>query len=200
MAERIKLNRISLREQKLKLSTYLRFLPALEARKQQLLLHIFQVRRDIQELIIIREGLINEINPWAPLYQDMEGLLPFFVRIKELDTAAENIAGLKVPRFQKVVFEEVPYSLFATPYSLDDLIARTREAVSLREEIKVLEEEERILSDGFRKTSQRINLYEKKLIPDCQVSIRKINAYLQDQRAASVGVAKVAKSRSEVSG
>ena len=50
-----------------------------------------------------------------------------------------------------------------------------------------------MLWDGFRKTSQRINLYEQVLIVDCRENIRKITVYLQDQQAASVGVAKVAK-------
>src|SRR5450756_1071662 len=87
--------------------------------------------------------------------------------------------------------------VFATPYSFETVLVRMREAIALREEIRILKEQERILSDGFRKTSQRINLYEQRLIPDCREALRKIAVYLQDQQAAAVGVAKTAKRLSE---
>ncbi|MCG7851809.1 MAG: hypothetical protein MIO92_04750, partial [Methanosarcinaceae archaeon] len=54
-------------------------------------------------------------------------------------------------------------------------------------------EQEKVLYQGFLKTSQRINLYEQRLIPKGREAIRKITVYLQDQQAAAVGVAKVAK-------
>jgi vacuolar-type H+-ATPase subunit D/Vma8 len=61
----------------------------------------------------------------------------------------------------------------------------------------MLKEGERVLYEGFRKTSQRINLYEQRLIPGCREAIRRIVVYLQDQQAAGVGVAKVAKRLTE---
>ena len=48
MSERIKLNKVSLREQKQKLALYQRFLPALEARKQQFLMQMGLVRKEIR--------------------------------------------------------------------------------------------------------------------------------------------------------
>jgi len=98
---------------------------------------------------------------------------------------------------EEVVFDDPPYSLFATPYSFDEVLSKTREVISLREHIKILKEQEEILMAGFRKTSQRINLYEQRLIPGCREVIRKVTVYLQDQQAAAVGVAKVAKRLSE---
>jgi V/A-type H+-transporting ATPase subunit D len=127
----------------------------------------------------------------------MKDILPFFISIRDVSIHLKNVAGLKVPEFQEVVFDAPPYSLFATPYSFDEVVIQTREAISLRERIKILKEQERILSEGFRKTSQRINLYEQRLIPEGREAIRKITVYLQDQQAAAVGVAKVAKTLSE---
>ena len=57
----------------------------------------------------------------------------------------------------------------------------------------MLKEQEKVLYQGFLKTSQRINIYEQRLIPEDRTTIRKITVYLQDQQAAAVGVAKVAK-------
>jgi len=197
MAERIKLNKVSLREQKQKLAMYERFLPALEARKQQFLMQLVIVRKEIREQEAVLNERIREISLWSPLYWDVEKILPFFISILQVKSVWKNVAGLKVPEFQTVIFDKPPYSLFATPYTFDEVLLKTRETISLQERIKILKEQERILSEGFRKTSQRINLYEQRLIPECREAIRKIAVYLQDQQAAAVGVAKVAKALSE---
>lgn len=193
MTERIKLNKVFLREQKQKLAMYERFLPALAARKQQFLMHLAIIRKIIEDQQSIMDMRLEEIAEWSPLYRDVQKILPFFITIREVRFKLKNVAGLKVPEYRGVVFDEPTYSLFATPYSFDVVLLKTREAISLREHIRILREQERILSDGFRKTSQRINLYEQRLIPDCREAIRKIMVYLQDQQAAAVGVAKVAK-------
>jgi V/A-type H+-transporting ATPase subunit D len=197
MAERIKLNKVSLREQKQKRAIYERFLPALEARKQQFLMQLAIVRKEIREQEAVMNERVQEISLWSPLYWDVERILPFFVSVRQVKLVWRNVAGLRVPEFQAVIFEEPLYSLFATSYSFDGLIQKTREVISIREKTRILKEQERILSEGFRKTSQRINLYEQRLIPECREAIRKISVYLQDQQAAAVGVAKVAKALSE---
>jgi V/A-type H+-transporting ATPase subunit D len=197
MAERIKLNKVFLREQKQKLAMYERFLPALDARKQQFVMKLTIVRQEMRDQQSALDRMVQEISSWSPLYWDMKDILPFFISIQEVSFRLKNVAGLKVPEFQEVIFDAPPYSFFATPYSFDDVVLRTREAISVRERIKILKEQDRILYEGFRKTSQRINLYEQRLIPEGREAIRKITVYLQDQQAAAVGVAKVAKALSE---
>ena len=90
-------------------------------------------------------------------------------RFDEVRFSLHNVAGLKIPRFEEVIFEDPSYSVFATAYSFEMVLARMREAIALREEIRSSEGTGAdLLSDGFRKTSQRINLYEQRLIPDCR--------------------------------
>jgi V/A-type H+-transporting ATPase subunit D len=197
MSERIKLNKVSLRAQKQKLAMYRRFLPALEARKQQFLMQLALVRRQIAEQEAGMQTLMREIAVWSALLRDMGPLLRHFIEIREVKSSIRNVAGLKVPQFHGTVFADPPYSLFATPFSFEEVVRKTREAIEGREAIRMLREQEKVLFEGFRKTSQRINLYEQRLIPDCREAIRKIAVYLQDQRAAAVGVAKVAKRMSE---
>ncbi len=197
MAERIRLNKVSLRDQKQKMAMYERFLPALEARKQQLIMQIALVRKNIQIQRDRMEDVLTEIRTWSPLCREAEETLHYLLAIKEVRFVTRNIAGLRISDFMEVVFSDEEYSLFRTPFSFDTVLQKIREAVSLREQIKLLEEQEDILTEGFRKTSQRINLYEKRLIPQCRETIRRISVYLQDQQAAAVGVAKVAKRLNE---
>ena len=193
MAQRIKLNKVSLREQKQKMALYQRFLPALEARKQQFLMQLAVVRKDIREEQAALASLTEDISLWSSLVRDMEGLIQPFVKIRQVRVSMHNVAGLKIPLFKEVVFEDLSYSVFAAAYSFEIVLGRLREAIRLREKLRILLEQERILAEGFRKTSQRINLYEQRLIPECREALRKIAVYLQDQQAAAVGVAKVAK-------
>jgi len=197
MAERIKLNKVSLRTQKQKLALYRRFLPALEARKQQFLMHLAIVRKEIVVQETRMQEILQEITAWSALYGDMGPLLRYFIEIREIKTSIRNVAGLKVPQFHGVDFSDPPYSFFATPFSFEEAMRQSRDAIACREAIRMLREQERVLFEGFRKTSQRINLYEQRLIPGCREAIRKVSVYLQDQQAASVGVAKVAKRMTE---
>lgn len=197
MAERIKLNKVSLRTQKQKLALYQRFLPALEARKQQFLMHLVIVRKEIAEQEARMKDIMQEIATWSALLGDMGPLLKYFIEIREVKSAIRNVAGLKAPEFRGVDFNNPPYSYFATPPSFEEAVRQTRAAIECREAIRMLKAQEQVLLEGFRKTSQRINLYEQRLIPDCRKTIRKIMVYLQDQQAAAVGVAKVAKRMTE---
>jgi V/A-type H+-transporting ATPase subunit D len=197
MAERIKLNKISLRTQKQKLAMYQRFLPALEARKQQLLVQLAVVRARIAEQEDRLQEIMREISAWGALLADMGPLVRPFIEVREVRSSFHNVAGLQVPLFHGVAFAEAPYSYFATPPSFEEVIRQSRRAIECRAEIRMLREGERVLYEGFRKTSQRINLYEQRLIPGCREAIRRIVVYLQDQQAAAVGVAKVAKRLTE---
>ncbi len=193
MAQRIKLNKVSLREQKQKMALYARFLPALEARKQQFLMQLGVVRKNIEVEKEVLAALKEDLSSWSALILDMEASLMPQLVIRQVRVSVRNVAGVKIPLFEEGVFENPPYSLFATPYSFEIVLLRLREAIRLREKMKVLRRQEQILSEGLRKTSQRINLYEQRLIPECREAIRRIAVYLQDQQAAAVGVAKVAK-------
>ncbi len=197
MAERIRLNKVSLREQKQKMAMYERFLPALEARKQQLIMQLALVRKNILDQRARMESVLAEIHTWSSLYWEVDEILRYLLAIQEVRFTVRNVAGLRIRDFVEVVFKDAGYSFFGTPYSFDTVLQKTREAITLREHMKLLREQEHVLMEGFRKTSQRINLYEKRLIPQCRETVRKISVYLQDQQAAAVGVAKVAKRLNE---
>ena len=98
MTERIKLNKVSLREQKQKLGLYRRFLPALEARKQQFLLQLGVVRKDIQMRQEALTDLLKEIEPWSALIWDHEPLMRYFLEIEEVRSSVHNVADSRLFR------------------------------------------------------------------------------------------------------
>ena len=108
---------------------------------------------------------------------------------------AVNIAGANVPVFDDIHFPPVEYDLYATPLWIDRGIEELRLMVTLLAELMVIKEGIAVLEQELRVTTQRVNLFEKVKIPECQENIRRICIYLGDQQANAVGVSKVAKKK-----
>jgi V/A-type H+/Na+-transporting ATPase subunit D len=195
MAEKVKLNKNTLREQNQALKLYLEFLPTLELRKQQLQTEL----RKLQNLMADKEAaltaLLDDASPWGVMLDKALPWIKPLVQVDEVETHIGNVAGVKVPVFVGVRFKPAGYSLVATPPLFDAAIAYFEGAIAAREEIGVLREQRKLLQAELTKTTQRINLYEKVLIPETRENIRKIKVYLGDQQTAAVCRAKIAKGK-----
>ncbi len=195
MAEKVKLNKNSLREQKQALALYQEFLPTLELRKQQLQMEVRQARKVLAAKRRELGEHLASAESWAGfLAADVQRVAPL-VRVREVVTHRGNVAGVRVPVFDRVEFEPVQYSLVAEEPLLDDQVAFWKRAVWLREEVGILERRLDLLDRELTKTTQRINLYEKVLIPQTKENIRRIKVYLGDQQTAAVCRAKIAKAK-----
>jgi V/A-type H+-transporting ATPase subunit D len=87
------------------------------------------------------------------------------------------------------------YSLLAKPVWVDALVERLRDAAEARTRIQVAAERVRILARAERRITQRVNLFERILIPRTQKNIQRIQIWLGDQERAAVIQAKLAKAR-----
>jgi V/A-type H+-transporting ATPase subunit D len=142
----------------------------------------------------LEETLAN-IKPWAKLLSEPNVNIEDYLQIEQVRTKKDNIAGVEVPEFDEVVYKDFLYSLFATPPWLDKAVAALKRLVAVREELKVLLTKETLLKEELRTTTQRVNLFEKKLIPELRENIRKIKIFLGDEETAAVGRAKLAKGK-----
>ena len=193
--EKLKYDKTALKEQRDGLAKYRKFLPILQLKKMQLQVVIRQlepvINKKMAELSAIAEGS----RPWSRLLTDPQVDIGDFLRVEEVRTETDNIAGVEVAEFQEVVFQDETYSLFATPSWLDKAVVNLRQMIAVREEIRVLQEKENRIREELRTTAQRCNLFEKKLIPELKENIRKIKIFLGDQETAAVGRAKIAKAK-----
>ena len=67
--------------------------------------------------------------------------------------------------------------------------------MGLQAEREILSEQRRLISEELRTTSQRVNLFEKVKIPECNENIRVIKIFLGDEQTAAVARGKMAKKR-----
>lgn len=195
MPEKPKFNKTALKGQRDGLAKYEKFLPILLLKKMQLQLVIRQLEPVLEGKRRELEETVTGVRPWARLLSDTTIDMEDYLQVEEVRVKKDNIAGVEVPEFDRVVYKDVLYSLFATPAWLDKALEVLRRLVALREELKVLLEKERLLKTELRTTTQRVNLFEKKLIPELKENIRKIKIFLGDEETAAVGRAKLAKGK-----
>jgi V/A-type H+/Na+-transporting ATPase subunit D len=191
---KIKFTKNELKKQKDALKRYLRYLPTLVLKKQQLQLEIRRVELERQERAQEREAVQAEIDRWVEVFGEPVGM-ESLVAVRSVRTGEGNIAGVDIPIFQDIDIEERPYDLFRTPLWVDAAVERIRSLAALDARIAVLEEQIRRLGEELRITSQRVNLFEKVKIPDTRANIRAIQIYLGDQQTAAVVRGKIAKKK-----
>ena len=195
MADKPKFNKTALKQQRDSLSKYQKFLPILMLKKMQLELVLRQMEPVIESKRREIADIVSGVSEWAELLSDPAVDVEEFLQVKEVITKKDNIAGVEVPEFEEISFIQKGYSLFATPAWLDNALVFLGRLVASREELKVLFIKESLLREELRLTTQRVNLFEKKLIPELKENIRKIKIFLGDEETAAVGRAKLAKGK-----
>lgn len=117
------------------------------------------------------------------------------VEVAHLDIQSKKIAGVSIPifnsielKFQEILWHEAPHWY---PDVYAHLEREAEEAVKLelaKRQLAVLERER-------KRTTQKVNLYEKVQIPELRDAIKKIKRFLEDKENLSKAAQKIVKSR-----
>lgn len=196
MAKKIKLTRPELKRYRDALARYERFLPMLKLKQQRLQVMLRDVERERREAERARDEMDARLRRYRQVMADRAGVplqqwaVPSEVRVEQ-----KNVAGVEIPVFQGVDFPEARYSLFGTPPWVDQALADLRERSRRAAAVDVLREEYAILMNELTRIIQRVNLFEKVMIPDAREAIRRIRIKLGDEMTAAVGRAKIAKDK-----
>ena len=195
MAE-IKLTKTELRIQQLKLNRLQKYLPTLQLKKAMLQLEVNQAQAEIDQLRVDFSVAHGYVERYSSLLTDRHAPDLFStVHIVQVETGFENIAGVDIPLFERVIFSPPEYELFNTPIWFESAIDGIKKMLIVQEKIKVSQEKKRLLEKELREVFIRVNLFEKILIPRAQRNIKKIKIFLGDQQLAAVSQAKVAKKK-----
>ncbi|MFO7891087.1 MAG: V-type ATP synthase subunit D [bacterium] len=193
---KVKHTKNELKRQKDNLKRFERYLPTLELKKKQLLQVIHRITREIEDIKTAFDKLNKEVNQWVDIFaQDVN--IGELIEIEEIIEKKDNVAGIDIPVFENLIFEDVEYDLFSTPFWIDKGIEVCKKQIERRSKIHVLKKQRQILQDELRTTIQRIKLFEEIKIPEANENIRKIRIFLGDQQTAEVVRGKIAKSKIE---
>ncbi len=190
---RFALNKSSLQKEREKLKLLERLLPSLDLKRRQLLL---ELNRALDLLKQGREALAtlqSDIGRQLPMLAEEEIDVAGLVHLEAVQMGQENVVGVRLPVLQDLSFTIAEYSFLAKPAWVDVLVQRLQEAVAFRVRLAVAQKRTEILQQAVRRMTQRVNLFEKILIPQTKQNIKKIQIYLGDAERAAVVRAKLAK-------
>jgi len=190
----IKYTKTELRAQQIRLTQLEKYLPTLQLKKAMLQLEINQVLGEVEKLEIEKKTFENKMHSYEQLLSDADAENLFHsLEVVSVNKRFENIAGVEIPIFEGIVFNEASYFLFDTPYWLESGIRGGQNLIEAREKISILHERKRLLEKELREVSIRVNLFEKIMIPRTKANIKKVKIFLGDMQLAAVAQTKVAK-------
>ena len=130
-----------------------------------------------------------------PMLADKSIHIQNLVNVSELEMGEENIVGVHLPIIKKLTIDVQAYSLFTEPHWVDQLVVQLKIMIRLKLQYQTEQQRVSSLTEALKKVTQRVNLFDKVLIPKAQQDIRKIRIYLSDLERAGVVRAKSTKQK-----
>ena len=173
------------------LAVRLNALPVLQSKEAALRAETKKMRARLKELDAAIEDQLRSLLPISRFWAEF----PDLVKLKQVKFTRKKFASINVNTIDEIIFEVEDFSLFAAPSWFMEGVEILKKVIKLK--IERLNEE-KILKDielARRKTTQKVNLYEKVQIPMLNEMVRKIKRFLEDEENLSKASQKVIKKR-----
>jgi V/A-type H+-transporting ATPase subunit D len=191
----VALSKSSLQQQREKLKLYRRYLPSLELKRQQLTAEYKKAQQELADAERGADAASRSLAALLPILGAARIELKGVVTIKTIDVAEEHVLGLKLPTLRDVEFGVAPYSLLATPFWFDDLVTCLKDVATYRLRLQIYRERIARMQGAVRRVTQRVNLFDKVLIPTAKRDISRIRIFLSDIERSAVVTSKMAKGK-----
>ena len=195
MAIKFQYNKTSLNNLNKQLKMRKNALPTLKNKESALRLEVRKAKEYSEKLIEDLDAALKRYDYLAALWNEFE---PGLIAITDIDLVTVKVAGVKTPELKEIYYQINDFNAFAKPAWYADGVAILKELSRLGIESEVYKEKARILDFQRKKTTQKVNLYEKVQIPGYQEAIRKIKRYMEDEENLSKAASKIVKSRHEI--
>ena len=192
---RLTLSKASLTAEGGRLKTYERYLPSLDLKRRQLISERVRAAEILAETVRAIDVLRERVHAELPMASDLEVEVTGLVTVTGIDLAEDNVMGVRLPRLGRVALCRRPYALLAKPEWVDRLAELLAATLELRVQVQVERRRLDLLDEAVRTITQRVNLFEKVLIPRTRANIKRIRIFLADGERAAVVRAKIAKAK-----
>ena len=194
MAIKFQYNKTSLNNLNKQLKMRKNALPTLKNKESALRLEVRKAKEYSEKLIEDLDAALKKYDYLAALWNEFDAGL---ITITDVDLVTVKVAGVKTPDLKDIHYQINDFNAFAKPAWYADGVAILKELSKLGIESEVYKEKARILDFNRKKTTQKVNLYEKVQIPGSQEAIRKIKRYMEDEENLSKAASKIVKCRHE---
>ncbi len=192
MAIKFQYNKTSLNNLNKQLKVRKNALPTLKNKESALRVEVKNAKKKSEELIERLEQTLRSYDYLAPMWNEFENGL---ISVKDVMLKTEKVAGIKTPAIEEIIFEIKDFDLFKKPLWYSDGVEILKKMAKYGIESEVYKEKMRILDYSRKKTTQKVNLYEKVQIPGYMEAIRKIKRYMEDEENLSKASQKIVKQR-----
>lgn len=192
---KLALNKTTLNREGRRLKAFRQFVPALDLKRKQLLAERQETGRLLMDNQAQLEALHQKVAEQLPMLAASDIKVDSLLRVKKVDIRYVNLVGLELPELSSFEIDVQQYSRLLLPHWIDPLIELQKKTLQIEVEIEVFKQRLNLLEEGLQKTTQRLNLFDKVLIPEAQANIRKIRIALSDAERAGVVRAKIAKNK-----
>lgn len=192
---RLALSKSSLTHEQHKLKTFRRFLPSLDMKRKQLMAQRAAARHALERTREAMAQLRARVAKGLPMLSNREVDLAGLVTLDDVRIGRENQMGTHLPKLDEIRVRVAPYGRLAKPHWVDGVVDELKAMLELRVRETVELRRLALLEEALATVTQRVNLFEKVLIPRTRGNIRRIGIYLADQERAAVVRAKIAKGK-----
>ncbi len=195
MAIKFQYNKTSLNNLNKQLKVRRNALPTLKNKESALRVEVKHAKAKSEELDAQLEKAISSYDYVAPMWNEFDRGL---ISVKDVLLKSVKVAGIKTPAIDDIIFDIKEFDLFNKPMWYSDGVAILRKMATLGIESEVYREKMKILDYSRKKTTQKVNLYEKVQIPGYLEAIRKIKRYMEDEENLSKASQKIVKERHQM--
>ncbi len=194
MAIKFQYNKTSLTNLGKQLKVRQNALPTLKNKESALRSSVQAAKMEARRLEEQLEKAIAGYDYLSALWNEFD---PGLISITDVDLRTVKVAGVKTPQLDEIHYELKPFNAFVKPAWYADGVRILKELTRLGIESEIYQQKRDILEFNRKKTTQKVNLYEKVQIPGYQEAIRKIKRYMEDEENLSKSSSKIVKTRHE---
>ncbi len=194
MAIKFQYNKTSLQQLEKQLKMRERTLPIIKNKESALRM---EVKKCKTEAAALERDLQSRVQAYEAMFALWNEFDPTIVGVKDVQLGVKKIAGVRVPILESVELSVRPFSLFNSPKWYYDGIALLRDLAKTAIEREFVLAKLGLLEHTRKKTTQKVNLFEKVQIPGYQDALRKIKRFMEDEENLSKSSQKILKTIQE---
>lgn len=192
MAIKFQFNKTSLNDLNKQLKIRTNALPTLKNKESALRMEVKRAKAKSDELVEKLSASLISYEYLAALWNEFE---PGLISVKDVVLKIDKIAAVKTPSLVEVIYDVKEFDIFRKPLWYTDGVKILQQLAQIGIESEIYLEKMRLLDFSRKKTTQKVNLYEKVQIPGYQEAIRKIKRYMEDEENLSKASQKIVKTR-----
>ena len=194
MAISFQYNKTSLQGLEKNLKMRVRALPTIKNKESALRL---EVKRAKDEIVRLEEELENRIASYDKMLALWGEFDTSLLTVEDVKMDVKKIAGVRIPVLEEVIYQTKPFSVFSAPKWYADGLSELKNLAQVGIEREFCAQKLQLLEYARKKTTQKVNLFEKVQIPGYEDAIRKIKRFMEDEENLSKSSQKIVKAKRE---